>query len=246
MKEHDKHRAFWEDIGEHDPYFGVLTHDEFRSTQINADAKAKFYESGVEHIDRVLRKLEKHWPKASSKLRTAVDFGCGTGRLSLALARHFEAVQGFDISATMLAEAEVQRHKMKLDNVAFQQIEGDQPFLESSYDYLHSSMVFQHIPPANGMLLLRHLLTHLRKNGLAFLQITHHTRMAGFKKQSNQFVRLFHWRKRRKQRDAYAFAMYDYDLDAIFQLFQELGVREVLTGFGKSGNHEYVRFYLRK
>lgn len=246
MKEHRRHQAFWEDIGEHDPYYGVLTHDEYRTAQIDADSKAKFYDSGVQHVDRVIGKLRKHWPNASAKLQTAVDFGCGTGRLSLALARHFETVQGFDISAAMLAEAEVQRQEKNLDNIVFQQIEGDQPFLESTYDYLHSAMVFQHIPPANGMLLLRHLLTHLRKGGMAFIQITYHTRMGGYKKSANKLLRLLRWRKKQKGQGVYAFAMYDYDLNAIFQLFQELGVKEVFTGFGESGNHEYARFYLRK
>ena len=35
--------AFWQKIGATDPYFGVLTHPEYRSDQIDANAKEAFY-----------------------------------------------------------------------------------------------------------------------------------------------------------------------------------------------------------
>ena len=41
---------------------------------------------------------------------TALDFGCGVGRLSQALTKYFEQVAGVDISHTMIAKAKEVDH----------------------------------------------------------------------------------------------------------------------------------------
>ena len=49
--------------------------------------------------------------------RRALDFGCGAGRLTRALARHFDEVVGIDVAASMIAKA--RELNADVDNVEF-------------------------------------------------------------------------------------------------------------------------------
>src|ERR1051326_2374846 len=79
----------------------------------------------------------------------AVDFGCGVGRLTRALAKRAKRVVGVDVSPTMLSLAP------KLPNVTY----ADQ--LPASPDLIVSLIVFQHIPVNRGYDIFRNLLQSL-------------------------------------------------------------------------------------
>ena len=63
----------------------------------------KFFQSGVFEIDAMLQYAESIQPLRGKKY--ALDFGCGVGRLTQALASHFERVCGVDISPAMIQHA---------------------------------------------------------------------------------------------------------------------------------------------
>jgi 2-polyprenyl-3-methyl-5-hydroxy-6-metoxy-1,4-benzoquinol methylase len=91
--------ADWTAIGASDPYFGVLTLDRFQRDMISDGDKAAFFESGAADINFVLQNTRPQ------EMCQALDFGCGVGRLSLALAAKFDTVVGVDVSQPMLSEA---------------------------------------------------------------------------------------------------------------------------------------------
>lgn len=65
--------------------------------------------------------------------RAALDFGCGIGRVALALAPYAERVVGVDVSGAMVAEA--RRRAAGLANVAFEATDGrTMPFADASFD----------------------------------------------------------------------------------------------------------------
>ena len=65
--------------------------------------------------------------------RRALDFGCGIGRVALALAPRAERVVGVDVSSAMVAEA--RRRAGDLPNVAFEATDGRAlPFADASFD----------------------------------------------------------------------------------------------------------------
>lgn len=67
---------------------------------------------------RLLQSLERYWPEAFAKAQLrALDLGCGTGELALALARVGVQVEALDLSAAMLAMA---RHKAEQSEAAVQ------------------------------------------------------------------------------------------------------------------------------
>ena len=92
----------WETWGADDPYYGVLTHAQFRKGAIDAH-RDEFFASGTAFVTDLLARYQHHCGELPRG--RALDFGCGVGRLTLAFAPHFAHVDGLDVSPSMLAEA---------------------------------------------------------------------------------------------------------------------------------------------
>lgn len=105
-------------------------------------------------------------------LTSALDFGCGAGRLTLPLARRATRVVACDIAPTMLVHARENAHRAGLSNITF--IENDElPGLaENQFDFICSMLVLQYIPPQSGYELIRTLLRLLAPSGIAALHVT--------------------------------------------------------------------------
>jgi 2-polyprenyl-3-methyl-5-hydroxy-6-metoxy-1,4-benzoquinol methylase len=164
---HDSDRA-WNRIGATDPYFGVLTSDGSRAASQAGPARDEFFRSGTAHIDRVFGAVRALVPEFAP--RRAADFGCGVGRLVMPLARKVSEVVGIDISPAMLAEARSNCEREGLTNVSFCQSPTE---LKGSFDFIHSFIVFQHIPVDRGLDLARILVEHLALEGVGALHFTY-------------------------------------------------------------------------
>lgn len=101
----------------------------------------------------------------------ALDFGCGVGRLTRALASRFELCIGADVSAAMLDGA--RRLNAHVPNVRFMQTGAALDGLEdASIDFIYTARVFQHIPSRTAVLqYLREFLRILGKDGVLVAQI---------------------------------------------------------------------------
>ena len=94
----------WEKWGQRDPYYGVLTNTKFRSKNINEEAKTEFFASGDQHVHHVLSTVRKFIDPAFVPT-LGLDFGSGTGRVTIAMAQVMKEAVGIDISDSMLQEA---------------------------------------------------------------------------------------------------------------------------------------------
>jgi ubiquinone/menaquinone biosynthesis C-methylase UbiE len=76
----------------------------------------------------------------------ALDFGCGVGRLSRAMARHFRAVTAVDISAEMLQKA--RQTFGDVNNIRWLEYDGYDlsGIATHSHDVVFSYLVLQHVP----------------------------------------------------------------------------------------------------
>src|SRR5688500_10455568 len=92
-------RALWDQLGREDPLWAVLTRPDRRGRTWDED---EFFATGRREIAEVLGRLPE-LPGESP--RRALDFGCGVGRLTQALAERFDAVVGVDVAASMIEEA---------------------------------------------------------------------------------------------------------------------------------------------
>lgn len=157
--------ADWRKIGETEPFWGVLTEDQFRREQMDEEAKRGFYESGTIDIGFVLSRIHLMIPRFRPD--QALDFGCGVGRLTLAMATEADAVTGIDIAPGMLDEARGAAAEFNVRNVGFLEALPD----DAAYDWVNSYLVLQHIPPSRGYTILRDLLSRLRPDGVCSIQI---------------------------------------------------------------------------
>jgi SAM-dependent methyltransferase len=93
---------------------------------------------------------------------SALDFGCGVGRLSQALAQHCDRVTGIDISEHMLLLAS--QHNRHGDRMRYLlNIADDLSLLgDERFDFIYSSITLQHMPPEIQLRYIAELARFLR------------------------------------------------------------------------------------
>ena len=223
--------ADWRELGATQPYWGVLTHPDYRTENLTPANLEAFYASGGEYIGDVVRRLKVITGKPARG--RALDFGCGTGRLAEAMTAYAKTVTGFDISPGMLAEARKRGGKATYVDAL-----PDGPF-----DWINSFIVFQHIPPERGLKLIEDLAARLAPGGLVSLHVTI-WREAHLKERParglRRLVRPLIRRWRLARLPAGTIRMYDYDLSAVTERLNRAGVGEVSLVPTDHGGHHGV------
>jgi ubiquinone/menaquinone biosynthesis C-methylase UbiE len=164
--------ADWELLGKMDPYWAVLTNDEFRGSKLGDESIQRFFESG-EHYAKLIFQVIHAFVHHEFQPQRALDFGCGVGRVVFPLALRCGSVVGMDVSESMLAEARKNAEDRHAANVTW--IRGDDQLsaVTGDFDLIHSYIVFQHIPSDRGLVLFERLLGMLRSGGVGVLHITY-------------------------------------------------------------------------
>ncbi|GAA3460454.1 methyltransferase domain-containing protein [Saccharothrix longispora] len=159
-------RDVWEHLGATDPYWAVLTEDEFHG----GEARARFFDSGRAEVAGLLKVLDRDdWPEDT----VAVDFGCGVGRISFALAEHFGTVVGVDVAASMLAEARA--NNPFPERVRFVHNDASTlPFEDDSVDLVVTVITLQHIPPSLTLRYLLEMIRVVKPGGRLLFQLPSH------------------------------------------------------------------------
>ena len=166
-----KSSKVWEYYAQNDPYWSVLTFEEYKRNNLNDEQLSKFFQSGENHIHKVFHIIEE-FHQDNFKPKLSLDYGCGVGRNLIPLSRRSNEVIGVDISTTMLKEAKVNSNNLEANNVRFMQVS---EFLDNksiSYDFLHSFIVIQHIEKNEGLKIFRKLNEKLSTGGFAAIHIT--------------------------------------------------------------------------
>ncbi len=136
-------RRDWTTLGEHDPLWAVCVDPAKRSGRWDTE---EFLASGRSEVSESLADLDRIG--GCERRESALDFGCGVGRLTAALSDHFAAVTGVDIAESMLAHA----RSLHAGNPRCRFVLNDKPdlsiFPDSSFDLVYSSLVLQHLTPA--------------------------------------------------------------------------------------------------
>jgi SAM-dependent methyltransferase len=161
----------WNQLAEDDPLWAILSDPAKKGNRWALD---QFLASGREEIDGVLAHLDELQVEVARG--AALDFGCGVGRLSQALALHFGQVTGVDISHRMVEQAErLNRHgdrvryRVNVDD-SLRQLE------DATVDFVYSSMVLQHLPPPLALRYVAEFLRVVRPGGVVVFQAIHPTR----------------------------------------------------------------------
>ena len=151
----------WEEHARCDPLWAILSSDEKQGRQWDVD---EFFAVGAMDVDQIIVDIAgRDIPLGKGK---ALDFGCGVGRLSQALADYFDRVVGADVSPTMIGLArELNFNRDRVDFLLNQT--DDLAALESnSVDLVTSLITLQHIPPDVTRGYLKEFLRVLKPGGI--------------------------------------------------------------------------------
>jgi len=162
----DRLQRAWDVAGKDDPFWSVLS---VREKQKNRWDAQEFLQTGVDEINAVMSHLQVLGISASRQ--RALDFGCGPGRLTQALASHFEQVDGVDISPSMIALAE--RLNQRPDRCHYHLNDRDdlRHFEDQTFDLVYSSITLQHVGPANARSYLKEFIRVLVPGGVLVFQL---------------------------------------------------------------------------
>jgi SAM-dependent methyltransferase len=205
----DRATRDWNTLGETQPYFAVLTKERFlRERMSDADREA-FFASGEADIAQIFELID-FAPKS------ALDFGCGVGRLTRALTKRVDHVVGVDAAESML--------RIARENVPKASFSSTIP--NERFDLIVSLIVFQHIPIRRGEALLDELLNHL--DGIAALHFTFRRPGSFFRRVARRIrarVPLVHRiaQRIRGERKMPYMQMNEYNLDRVLDIIRRHG-----------------------
>jgi SAM-dependent methyltransferase len=162
-------RRAWDDWARVDPLWAILT-------EPSADqSEAAFFASGRDAVEMILTEAQRLGHPAQHKV--ALDFGCGVGRLTQALASHFETTYGVDIAPRMIERAEQLARDRGIAGCHFlvQDAEDLGRFESGSIDVVCSLLVLQHLPARDSIITyVREFVRVLAPTGIAVFQLPTH------------------------------------------------------------------------
>lgn len=167
MSRLERHRQDWERLAAEDPFWAVLTDPARRGRRWRVE---DFLATGEDEIAGVLEEAaELGLPERRG---SALDFGCGAGRLTRAVSLRFERAVGVDISAEMIRVA----RELNADRPNCEFVVNEAPdlarFESRSFDFVYSSIVLQHLPGRDvALAYVRELVRVLADGGLLVFQV---------------------------------------------------------------------------
>jgi 2-polyprenyl-3-methyl-5-hydroxy-6-metoxy-1,4-benzoquinol methylase len=239
----------WEKIGAEDPYYGVSTENIYQKEYLTEEIKEKFFETGSLYLTNIFENIKKHID-SSFRPKRALDFGCGVGRIVIPIAEIAEHVVGVDISDSMLKEARRNCQSRSINNVTFLKSDDLISNLSDSFDFIHSFIVFQHIPIVRGELIFQNLLSHLEHGGIGVFHFTYGKSLRFAKlipriKKYIPFAKNFINLMKGKKIFAPQMQMNSYDLNSIFFVLQKNNIKDFYTEFTNHNGELGVILYFK-
>jgi SAM-dependent methyltransferase len=238
--------AEWEEWGRRDPYFGVITHGDFRRAKLGDRERAAFFDSGVSYVGHVLGACRRHFGELP-RFRRILDFGCGVGRIAIPLAAHGEELVGVDVSESMLEEARRNCDSFGAHNVTLVQAGDMTGQVGGKFDLVHSFIVFQHLEVERGREIFAGFLSALSEGGICIAHFTY--AKAGYEETYGMpaagVLDPFKQILRIPGRDP-LMLMNPYNLNEIFYLAQKAGVANIQVEFTDHGGELGALLYFRR
>ena len=162
----DRLRAVWTQLGQDDPLWAILSAPDKRGGRWDPEQFFAAGEAEIGIVDRYCAELAR-----PQQRRFAVDFGCGVGRLSRALAARYTHVLGVDIAPSMLAQA--RRLHANVDNLRFvENAKNRLDFIaDGSVDFVYSVITLHHMPAALQLAYIGEFMRIVAPGGLVAFQI---------------------------------------------------------------------------
>lgn len=142
MTDLDTIQAGWDQAARQDAMFNIITF----ADKANGGWEAKeFFAHGEAEIDAAMDRLKTlEFARGHDR---ALDFGCGIGRLTQALAHYYDRVDGVDISSEMVTQAR-EHNRLEGERCVYHtNLTKDLALFEDdTFDLVYTMIVLQHMP----------------------------------------------------------------------------------------------------
>jgi SAM-dependent methyltransferase len=165
----ERSREYWDKHAERDPLWAILSEADKKDGRWDV---RRFFRTGENEIRALFYQLRIFGIAVNR--RSVLDFGCGVGRLTQALAPLFVRAVGIDISPKMIDWAK--RLNRFPDRVSY--VRNAAPDLAVlgplGFDFIISAIVLQHIEPPIALGYVREFLRLLAPGGVLVFQVPSH------------------------------------------------------------------------
>jgi SAM-dependent methyltransferase len=156
----------WDDLAKIDPMWAICSDP---AKQQGKWPVTDFFTTGRHQLRNVLETIGSLGVVLSRGV--ALDFGCGLGRLTQALAEEFDRVYGVDISREMIERAERlnkfgEKCKYVVNPMGHLRI-----FDDDSFDFIYTDIVLQHMPPGLMLGYIREFIRTLKVEGILVFRV---------------------------------------------------------------------------
>jgi SAM-dependent methyltransferase len=160
---------FWEQMAQSDPLWAILSDPTKKNRQWDIQ---RFFQTGHHEISPLFYHLDHlNIPVIKEK---ALDFGCGVGRVTQAMAAYFDSVVGVDISETMIRLAEKFNQFPGKVRYVHNQADDLKVFPDEEFNFLYSNIVLQHLQPDIILHYLAEFIRIMRPGGILVFQLPSH------------------------------------------------------------------------
>ncbi len=157
---------YWDYLAHKDPLWAILSEPSKKNNRWQID---EFLAHGSNEICNTLRFLTRIGATPVD-FESALDFGCGVGRLTRPLANHFTQVVGVDASPTMLSQARELHSATSNIEFVLNETPDLRRFADDSVSFLYSALVLQHITYPESLGYVREFLRIVKPGGIVFFQ----------------------------------------------------------------------------
>jgi len=156
----------WEYLAKKDPLWAILSDPAKKDGRWQLD---EFFAEGKREIESVMQFLARRGMQPVD-FQSAVDFGCGVGRLSRALAPHFERVYAVDAAPTMIERA----RELNGEHANIEFVLNREPrlsrFADGSVSFVYTNIVLQHITYPESLGYVEEFMRVVKPGGVAVFQ----------------------------------------------------------------------------
>ena len=162
-------QSLWDQHAAWDPLWAVLSFDDKRGGRWTLQEFMKTGEREIALLFHRFAELQLPAPQGQG-----LDFGCGVGRLTQALARRLDHVVGADISPVMIDLARrLNRYPDRAQYICTAET-GLETLSAGSFSCIYSNIVLQHVPAEFSVRYLHEFFRLLGRDGLLVFQLPSH------------------------------------------------------------------------
>lgn len=225
----------WRIVAEKDPFWGVLSRDEFRIDAMDDETFGRFMASGEQYVSNLFALIRKHLDPKFAPAR-AFDLGCGVGRQLIPIAKRVTEAAGVDIAPAMLELCQKYVKQAGLSNVVLYQGDDQLSSVEGQFELVNTYLVLQHIPPERGYRLIQSMLERLVNGGVGSIQFTYakstkyllheQARAKYYRRENGVLIELV---DSEYTPPAGTISMYDYDMNQVYARISSVAGQPIIT-----------------